>query len=183
MKVDVIFANGTPGALAARKATRDIPIIFANVSDPVASGLVTALSRPGGNATGLSNNMPELGGKMLQLVRDVKPRASKIAVLKNPRNPGKLLEFSQLEASARPLGISVHPCDATTVSELDQAFTTITKNCQNAPPLAVGMNGKLSIKLPAFSEAVKPHPLGWGRSHGATLFYFSNLTFFVRLRR
>jgi putative ABC transport system substrate-binding protein len=127
MKVDVIFANGTPAALAARKATRDIPIIFANVSDPVASGLVATLSRPGGNATGLSNNMPELSGKILQLIRDVKPRASKVAVLRNPRNPGKVLEFSQLQAAARPLGITAHPCDATTVSELDQAFTTITR--------------------------------------------------------
>jgi putative ABC transport system substrate-binding protein len=127
IKVDVIFANGTPGALAARKATRDIPIIFANVSDPVASGLVATLSRPGGNATGLSNNMPELSGKILQLIRDVRPRASQVAVLKNPKNPGKLVEFSQLQASAQPLGINVHSCDATTVSELDQAFTTITR--------------------------------------------------------
>ena len=127
IRVDVIFANGTPGALAARKATRDIPIIFANVSDPVASGLVATLSRPGGNATGLSNNMPELSGKILQLIRDVRPRASQVAVLKNPRNPGKLVEFSQLQAAAGQLGITVHPCDATTVSELDQAFTTITR--------------------------------------------------------
>ena len=127
MKVDVMFAGGTAGALAARKATRDIPIIFANVSDPVASGLVATLARPGGNATGLSNNMPELSGKILQLIRDVRPRASRVAVLRNPQNPGKVLEFSQLQAVAGSLGISVQPCDATTVSELDQAFTTITR--------------------------------------------------------
>jgi putative ABC transport system substrate-binding protein len=126
-KVDVIFANGTRNALAAKNATTDIPIIFANVSDPVASGLVATLSRPGGNATGLSNNMPELGSKILQLIRDVKPRASRIAVLRDPQNPGKLIEFSQLEVLARQFGITAYPCDAAVSSELDKAFANIVR--------------------------------------------------------
>jgi len=127
MKVDIIFADGTASTQAAMKATRDIPIIFANVSDPVTSGIAATYARPGGNATGLSNNMPELSGKLLQVIRDVKPGASRIAVLRNPTNPGKLVETSQLEAVAPKFGITILPCDATSASELEQAFANIVR--------------------------------------------------------
>jgi putative ABC transport system substrate-binding protein len=127
LSVDAIFADGTPGTQTAMRATRQIPIIFANVSDPVASGFVATLSHPGGNVTGLSNNMPELSGKILQMIKDAKPRASRVVVLKNPKNPGKQLEYSQFEAVAPQLKISLSSCDATTPIELDQAFETIAR--------------------------------------------------------
>jgi ABC-type uncharacterized transport system substrate-binding protein len=127
MKVDIIFADGTRPTQAAMKATREIPIIFANVSDPVTSGIVASLARPGGNASGLSNNMPELSGKLLQLIRDVRPATSRIAVLRNPKNPGKVVETSQLEAVAPQFGMTILPCDATSASELEQAFANIVR--------------------------------------------------------
>jgi putative ABC transport system substrate-binding protein len=92
LKVDIIFAGSTPAALAAKQATRTIPIVFAGVGDPVGSGLVTSLARPGGNLTGLSVLAPDLLGKGLELLKQFAPGVSRVAVLWQPRGLGERTE-------------------------------------------------------------------------------------------
>jgi len=107
LKVDVIVASGTPGPLAAKNATKTIPIVMASAGDPVATGLVAGLARPGGNVTGLSTLTPELGAKRLQLVKEVLPGVSRVAVLWNAANPYTVLLVKETEAAARTLGVQV----------------------------------------------------------------------------
>jgi ABC-type uncharacterized transport system substrate-binding protein len=105
LKVDVIVASGTLGPLAAKSATKTIPIVMASAGDPVGTGLVASLARPGGNVTGLSTLTPELGGKRLQLVKEVLPGVSRVAVLWNAANPYTVLLVRETEAAARTLGV------------------------------------------------------------------------------
>jgi putative ABC transport system substrate-binding protein len=107
LKVDVIVAGGTPAPLAAKHATSTIPIVMATAGDPVGSGLVASLARPGENVTGLSAISPELGGKRLQFLKEVIPGVSRVAVLWNAANPYAVLVWRQTEAAARTLGVQV----------------------------------------------------------------------------
>jgi putative ABC transport system substrate-binding protein len=88
LKMDIIVTAAVPGIQAAKDATSTIPIVMASVVDPVATGLVASFARPGGNVTGLSNMTPELVGKELEMLKELVPRASRVAVLWNPTNPG-----------------------------------------------------------------------------------------------
>src|SRR3989454_8025691 len=108
LKVDVIVAGGTPLILAAKQATRTLPIVFAAASDPVTDGLVTSLARPGGNVTGLSNIAPELVGKRLELLKQAVPGVSRVAVLWQPGATGERTKKDMLkgaEVAARALGV------------------------------------------------------------------------------
>src|SRR4029450_8484629 len=104
LEVDVIVASGTPGPLAAKSATKTLPIVMASAGDPVRTGLVASLARPGGNVTGLSTLTPDLGGKRLQLVKELLPGVSRVAVLWNAANPYTVLQLRQIEAAARTMG-------------------------------------------------------------------------------
>ncbi|MEX2198674.1 MAG: ABC transporter substrate-binding protein [Burkholderiales bacterium] len=103
----LVVAITTPVALAAARATRGVPVVFGTVSDPVASGLVDSLARPGGNVTGVANILPALSGKLIELAREILPHARRIAVLWNPDNPAKALELRELERHAQPVGIEL----------------------------------------------------------------------------
>jgi putative ABC transport system substrate-binding protein len=105
LKVDIIVAVGTPAIVAARKATAVIPIVFPIASDPVGDGLVTSLSRPGGNVTGLSTQQPDLAGKRLEILREIIPGLSRLAVLANSLNPLAILNVSEVQAAAPKLGL------------------------------------------------------------------------------
>jgi len=104
LKVDVIVTSGTPQVLAAKQATSVIPIVFATAGDPVGTGLVTSLARPGGNVTGLSNQMTDLAGKRLELLREVVPNLRRLAIIANVANPAVVLEIAEAQAAARVLG-------------------------------------------------------------------------------
>jgi putative ABC transport system substrate-binding protein len=135
LKVDVIAVGGTPQALAARHATKTIPIVFSTVGDPVGSGLVVSLARPGGNATGLTNVAPELLGKQLDLLKQVVPTASRIAVLRQPGALGEVAERELLkggEGVARTLGIQLQFVDAREPAEFAAAFSEMSKARANA---------------------------------------------------
>jgi putative ABC transport system substrate-binding protein len=106
-KVDVIVALGTPAIVAAKQATSVIPIVFPLASDPVGDGLVASLARPGGNVTGLSNDQRDLGGKRLEMLREIVPNLARVAVLANPRNPTAMLNVVEVEASAPKLGVEI----------------------------------------------------------------------------
>jgi len=130
LKVDVILAGGTPHALAAKQATKTIPIVFASVADPVASGLVTSLARPGGNVTGLSNFAPELVGKRLEQLTQAVPGVSRVAVLWHPGNLGDRTEKEMLKAAdvaARTLGLRLQFVEARGPADIDRAFSDMTR--------------------------------------------------------
>ena len=125
LKVDLLVASGTPAAVAAKRATSQIPIVFTTVSDPVASGLVASLARPGGNATGWSTILPDMGGKLLGLIREAVPSASRIAVLANPTNPGTVLHLKAMRDQAPSLGVTIQAVEVPTPASLDAAFSTM----------------------------------------------------------
>ncbi|HEX3176577.1 MAG TPA: ABC transporter substrate-binding protein [Methylomirabilota bacterium] len=125
--VEVIVVASTPAALAARQATRTIPIVMTVPSDPVAVGLVASLARPGGNVTGLSLVGREVAGKQVQLLKDVVPGLSSIAVLANSTNPSHAPRTSEVIASARALGLRVDPVDASTRDGVGNAFPIMMK--------------------------------------------------------
>jgi len=130
LKVDVILAPGTPQALAAKQATRTLPIVFGAAADPVGSGLVSSLARPGGNVTGLSVVTPELVGKRLELLTQAVPGVSRVAVLWQPGNYGERTEKDMLkeaEVAARALGVRLQFVEARGPADFDRAFSDITR--------------------------------------------------------
>jgi ABC-type uncharacterized transport system substrate-binding protein len=115
LKVDVIVTASTVAALAAKQATRTLPVVFAVAADPVTEGLVTSLARPGGNVTGLSNLAPELVGKRLELLKQIVPGVTRVAVLWHPGALGKRTEKDSLkeaEVAARALGVQLQVVEA-----------------------------------------------------------------------
>jgi putative ABC transport system substrate-binding protein len=123
---DVLIAPNTQAAVALKSATANIPIVFAGVGDPVGLGLVQSLSRPGGNMTGLSPVVPGFTGKGIEILREMVPTASKVAVLVNPGNPiHRLIVAEELPQTARTLGMALPIVEATTAEELDIAFASV----------------------------------------------------------
>jgi putative ABC transport system substrate-binding protein len=125
-KVSVIVAN-TPAARAAQAATKTIPIVFVTATDPVAFGFVASLSRPGGNLTGISSLVDELGPKRLEVVHELLPTTSVLAVLSNPTNPAADTISRDLQSAARALGQTVHILNASTEGEIDIAFARLAQ--------------------------------------------------------
>jgi putative ABC transport system substrate-binding protein len=130
LKVDVIVASTTRPALAAKQATRTLPIVFAAAGDPVTSGLVTSLARPGGNVTGLSSLFPELVGKCLELLKQAVPGVSRVAVLWQPGASGERTEkdlLKEAEVAARALGVRLQVVEARGPADVDRAFSEMTR--------------------------------------------------------
>ena len=121
--VDVIVTQGTPAARAAKRATNTIPIVMATSGDPVALGLVASLARPGGNVTGNTILAPDLNGKRLELIRDLVPGISRIAVLANPTNPITAVDIKAAQAAAKGLGVSLQVLEVREHNDFDRAFT------------------------------------------------------------
>ena len=124
-QVTVIAAATTPAALAAKAATATIPIVFTTISNPVQIGLVASLSRPGGNVTGVTQLNVEVGPKLLELLHEVVPTATIMALLVNPANPNAETTERDLQAAARTLGLQLHVLNASTEGDLDAVFATL----------------------------------------------------------
>ena len=124
-KVDVIVTAGTPAALAVKEKTNKTPLVMVAVGDPVGTGLVKNLARPEGNLTGLSSIAPDLEGKRLQLLREVVPALSRVAMLFNSLNPFHIASVRQASAAAQTLGIKLQPLEMRTSEGLDGAFAAI----------------------------------------------------------
>jgi putative tryptophan/tyrosine transport system substrate-binding protein len=127
LKVDIIVAAVTPDALAAKHATRTIPIVMASPGDPVASGLVESLAQPGGNITGLSQIAPELAGKRLERLNDIVPALSHVAVLWDPQDRGSTLSWHEIQRPARQLGVQLQALEVRSANDLDHAFEEATR--------------------------------------------------------
>jgi putative tryptophan/tyrosine transport system substrate-binding protein len=125
-QVTVIVAGGSPASVAAKAATATIPIVFETATDPVTLGLVASLNRPGGNLTGVTNLNVEVEQKRLQLLRELLPAATNIAVLVNPSAPAVTEQFIRdLQAAAAPLGMQLHVLQASTDRDLDKVFAAL----------------------------------------------------------
>jgi putative ABC transport system substrate-binding protein len=123
----IVSAGGMPSARAAKAATAVIPVIFAVGADPVAMGLVTSLNRPGGNLTGVTNINLELASKRLELLHEVLPGATSVALLVNPSTPLAEPISKDFHAAARSFGLDVHILQATSEHDIDDAFTNLVK--------------------------------------------------------
>ena len=123
--VDVIITGGTAAAKAAKAATPIIPIVMAIIGDPIAVGLVDNLARPGGNLTGFSIVAPELSGKRLELLKEIAPNASSVAVLLNTGNPQSKIELKEMQSAAQAMGLQLHPAEISTEGGLEDAFAAM----------------------------------------------------------
>jgi putative ABC transport system substrate-binding protein len=126
-KVEVIVTAGTPASLAVKKATTSVPLVMVAVGDPVATGIVVSLGRPGGNITGLTSISEDLEGKRLELLREVVPTVSRVAVLWNPGNPILLADLKEIRAAAQVLGIEVQALEVRTAGELEETLNVIVR--------------------------------------------------------
>ena len=181
LKVDVIVTHGEPNVVAAKQATSGIPIVFALSADPVGTGLVASLPKPGGNVTGLSIQSADLAGKRLELLREVVPGLRRLAILANAGAPTNILEMGEAQAAAGTLGLEAVVLDIRRAEEIAPAFETLKGRADAlyvcASPLVnthrVGINTwALTARLPmmyGFREAVEAGAL---MSYGAN---FSDL--------
>jgi putative ABC transport system substrate-binding protein len=178
LKVDIIVAYSTVATRAAQAVTRSIPIIMCNVVDPVTTGLVADLGHPGANVTGLSLMAPELVGKQLQLLRELVPKVSRVAVLWNPANASGKPQLREAGTAARTLGLHLLPLDVRSPDDIDRAFATMTR--ERAGAVIVLVDGVLIDNRSRIAQvAQKTHlPAVYGlREHaeaGGLMFYGAN---------
>jgi len=134
LKVDIIVADFTAAATAAKKATSTIPIVMANGTDPVGTGLVASLGQPGGNVTGLTNISGELGGKSLELLKEIVPKLNRVAILRTVGGPGGAADdvfVKETEVPARALGVQLIPVVVQGPDDYEDAFRSMTKERAN----------------------------------------------------
>ncbi len=127
LKADVIVTSGPQGTRAAKKATVTIPIVMGFDNDPVASGFVVTLSRPGGNITGLSTLAPEISGKQLELLKEIVPKLIRVAVLGNSNEPGNALALKELKVAAGTFKIQLQYLDLRNLKDIEDSFQSASK--------------------------------------------------------
>jgi putative ABC transport system substrate-binding protein len=132
LKVDVIVTATDIAIAAVKQQTSTIPIVMANSTDPVGTGFVASLARPGGNVTGNSTMSPELSAKRLELLREVVPGLSRVAFLWNPDVRGAVLDYNETEAAARLLGLQLQSVEVVRGEDFDRAFSAVTKGRSQA---------------------------------------------------
>src|SRR3990172_1287073 len=150
LKGDVIVPVGATTTHTARRATAAIPIVFASAGDAVAAGLVASLARPGGNVTGLTVIAPDLSGKRLEMLREVVPRFTRLAVLSNPTNPVSVPELKETQVAARSLGLQIQSLELARPRRFASAFSAMTRE----------RAGALIVLSDAIFLAPNPHILG-----------------------
>jgi putative ABC transport system substrate-binding protein len=126
LKVDVIVTSTDPGIAAVKQQTQTIPIVMANSTDPVGTGFVGSLARPGGNVTGLSSLSPELSGKRLELLKEALPGLSRVAIVWNPDVRGGVLDYKETESAARSLRLQLQSVEVNRADDFDRAFAALT---------------------------------------------------------
>jgi putative ABC transport system substrate-binding protein len=159
LKVDVLVASQTPAVTAAKEATRDIPIVMAPAGDPVGTGLIASLARPGGNVTGLSTAAAELGGKRMELIREMLPAARRIAVLANATDPFAKPFLEQIQLTAPAVGLAIQPLMVRGADEFEAAFAAMDEwhadavMVQPSLPTRAAIDLALTHGLPTVSMA------------------------------
>ncbi len=178
LKADVIVAVGGAATRAAQQATRTIPIVMSVVIDPVGSGLVASLGHPRGNITGTSMMAPDLVGKQLEILKQVVPKISRVALLWNPANPGSAPQLREAEAVARALGVQLQTLEARDPQEIDRAFAMMTREQPGALVILVDAIFTNQVKQIAELAAKRRLPSVYGQREyamaGGLLVYSSN---------
>jgi putative tryptophan/tyrosine transport system substrate-binding protein len=179
LNVEVIVARSTPGPLAAKRATATIPIVMSGAGDPLGVGLVASLARPGGNVTGMSLMAPDLGGKRLEILKEMVPALSRVAVLWNTANPYPALVFRETESAARKLSIEVHSVEVRTLGDFDGALEAAARQHPGAlitveDPLTMNYRSQIAEfaaknRLPAIYGLQEYVEAGGLMSYGAHL--------------
>ena len=179
LKVDVIVAAGSQAVRAAQRATRSIPIVMTSSSDPVGTKFIASLAQPGGNITGLSLLSPELSGKRLELLKEVVPKLSRVAVLWNPDDPPAALSLRETEAVARGLALKLQILETRGPNDFESAFQAATKGRAGAvsllpAPIMNNYAGRVADfarkrRLPTISFANEFPDAGGLMSYGANL--------------
>ena len=171
LKVDVIVTPGVPEALAAKNATRTIPIVFLIASDPVAAGLVDSLARPGENITGFTTVADQLAGKRLELLKETVPKLSRFALLWSPQSPSSAQEWKESQLAARGLGLQLHSMAVSSADKYDAAFKEAIEAHSAALAVTAGSlansNQKLIADLATKNRLPAIYPRGdWVASGG-----------------
>ena len=180
LTVDVIVTGGSSATQPAKEATSTIPIVMAQDGDPVGSGFVASLARPGGNITGLSTLAPELSGKRLELLKEIVPKLSRVAVFGTSTSPGNAQELKEVEIAAGALGVKLHYRDVLSSKDVEAAFRDAIKARVDA--VLIMMSGpvtnfqrpqiaELAVKsrLPAIHERASSVEAGGLMSYGVSL--------------
>ena len=181
LKVDIIVSGGNSSTQAAKRATNTIPIVMTQSSDPVAAGFIASLARPGGNITGLSTIAPEISGKRLELLKEIVPGLSRVAVFGTSTSPGNAQELREVEIAARAVGVKVQYVDVLRPKDLETAFRTAAKGGSDAILMitsgTVGSSqrkemAEIAIKsrLPVINEASSWVDAGGLMSYGVNRF-------------
>jgi putative ABC transport system substrate-binding protein len=157
LKVDVIVTRGTPAVFAAKNATGVIPVVMAASSDPVLSGVVASLARPGGNVTGLSSIVHEVSGKRLELLREIVPGVSRIAVLFVMSNPAEALQWKETEIAASSLRVQLQLLDVRKAGDFGRAFDAAIT--QRAGALVVGLDTLTQVNHRPIVDLAAKHRL------------------------
>jgi putative tryptophan/tyrosine transport system substrate-binding protein len=180
LPVDVIVTGADPAIRAAQQATGTIPIVMGVVVDPVGTGFVASLARPGGNITGLSMMAPVLAAKQLELLKETVPGLSRVAVLWNPTNPGNAPQLREVQVATGALGVRLQPVEARGPNELEHAFLAMTKE-QADGLLVLAESMLLDDRAKVVDLAAKSHlPAVYGlREHveaGGLMSYAANIS-------
>ena len=154
LKVDVIVTAGPP-VFAAKQATSVIPIVFATVADPLGSGLVASLARPGGNVTGLSTTSPELAAKRFELLREVVPDLRRLAILANADYPPAMRELDEVETAARPLGIETIALKIRQAADIAPAFESLKSRAQALYVVGESLTSTNQVRISSFALATR----------------------------
>jgi putative ABC transport system substrate-binding protein len=155
LKVDVIVTHNTPPPLAAKHATSEIPIVFATAGDPVDSGIVASLARPGGNVTGLSSQAPDTAGKKLELLREVIPGLRRLAILSDAGNPNATRQVSEVQEAAHTVGVEVVTFEIRRAEDIAHAFEALNGRAEALYVLAVPLLLANRIRINTFALAAR----------------------------
>jgi len=157
-QVDLLVAWGTTAATAAQHTTRLLPIVFVAVSDPVGTGLVASLARPGGNITGLTSFSIEFSGKLLELLREAAPRMTRVAVLRNPANPMSALQWRETEVTAQALAVQLPLVEVRDSKAFERAFSAMTRARAAALIVRAPSCSRNRCKSASLKRSVRPIP-------------------------
>jgi putative tryptophan/tyrosine transport system substrate-binding protein len=155
LKPDVLVVAGTPAVRAAQEATTSIPIVMATTNDPIGSGFVEGLARPGGNITGLSNLSTDLSPKLMEMLRSIAPKLSRVAILVNPTNQSHAPVVASLRAAAQGVNLEIGTVEAATPQEIESAFSSM--NQQSAGAIIVAADAFFIQQGPQIADLARKH--------------------------
>jgi len=172
---DVILASGTMSVSALQALSRTLPIVFAAVADPAGAGFVESLARPGGNATGFMLYEYSLGGKVLELLRQIAPGVTRVAVLRNPTNPGLLATFGAVRGAAQLLGVEVIAVDTRDADVIERGVAAFARSANGGliimPGASASVHGALIIALAARYKLPAIYPFRYHATGGGLISY------------